>query len=591
MSGFEQAMQRINGMMFGQGPQADTYEDAQTNRAFQQQYLARMATDPANSFGGGVGALLTGVAARRAGNQAGVAEETGRNEANTAFQQILGGGYSAPAATVSTMNTPEPAVGGASEPIHDHPTTMGGGSGGPLASQFDAANMNPGAIAALQRLEAMTGGAFNINSAYRDPEHNVRVGGANRSEHMNGNAFDIDVSGMSEQDRQALIRQARAAGFGGVGVYNNALHFDVGAERNWGPSYRNESTPAWALDALGTPTNAEYQGSPQATMSTQNYTPQQQPDMARAGELANFISNPYAGEGQVALAQLMMQRMMTPDDPMAAIQMQMAQLQLDQARNPQPEPGFEVLMAPEIQELGLAPGAYQRAPDGRITEIGGGGVTVNTGDTGPSIGTIPQGYAAQLDPSDPSGYRLMPIPGGPEDTSAQDELRAGSQISTANLMSEDIGRATEMIAASPTLTTGFFGNMLSGVAGSQAADLSGLLDTIGANISFEALNAMRAQSPTGGALGNVTERELALLQATSGNISQSQSPEQLVYNLERLQTQMDEIVNGPTAPIPPAPPPPPVPQSIIDQGREGEWSQIWADAWQQFTPEEREAYR
>ena len=45
---------------------------------------------------------------------------------------------------------------------------------------------------------------------------------------------------------------------------------------------------------------------------------------------------------------------------------------------------------------------------------------------------------------------------------------------------------------------------------------------------------MREASPTGGALGQVSEREIAFLQALLGDLEQSRNPEILMYNLERL---------------------------------------------------------
>jgi len=52
--------------------------------------------------------------------------------------------------------------------------------------------------------------------------------------------------------------------------------------------------------------------------------------------------------------------------------------------------------------------------DAEVTRMqrSGVNVNVNTGANGPEIGTIPQGYAVVRDPSNPSGYRLEPIPGG-----------------------------------------------------------------------------------------------------------------------------------------------------------------------------------
>ena len=45
-----------------------------------------------------------------------------------------------------------------------------------------------------------------------------------------------------------LDRQVRR--FRGIGVYDNALHFDVGADRAWGASYSRDSLPAWAAGAV-----------------------------------------------------------------------------------------------------------------------------------------------------------------------------------------------------------------------------------------------------------------------------------------------------------------------------------------------------
>jgi len=45
---------------------------------------------------------------------------------------------------------------------------------------------------------------------------------------------------------------------------------------------------------------------------------------------------------------------------------------------------------------------------------------------------------------------------------------------------------------------------------------------------------MRDESPTGGALGQVSELELITLQATLGSLDLNQSEEQLINNLERL---------------------------------------------------------
>jgi hypothetical protein len=89
-------------------------------------------------------------------------------------------------------------------------------------------------------------------------------------------------------------------------------------------------------------------------------------------------------------------------------------------------------------------------------------------------------------------------------------------------------------------TAGFFGSTTNFVPGSPSADLKADLLTIQANAGFDKLQEMRDNSPTGGALGQVSERELALLQATWSNLEQSQSPEQLRQRLQEFSQQIED---------------------------------------------------
>ena len=60
-----------------------------------------------------------------------------------------------------------------------------------------------------------------------------------------------------------------------------------------------------------------------------------------------------------------------------------------------------------------------------------------------------------------------------------------------------------------------------------ARNLNATLDTIKANLSFNELAKMRANSPTGGALGSIAVRELDLLGSTVASLDQAQSQEEL----------------------------------------------------------------
>ena len=69
------------------------------------------------------------------------------------------------------------------------------------------------------------------------------------------------------------------------------------------------------------------------------------------------------------------------------------------------------------------------------------------------------------------------------------------------------------------------------IGGTDAANLRQAITTIESSIGFDRLKKMREESPTGGALGQVSERELSLLNASLGSLSQMQSKEQLRTNL------------------------------------------------------------
>ena len=79
-------------------------------------------------------------------------------------------------------------------------------------------------------------------------------------------------------------------------------------------------------------------------------------------------------------------------------------------------------------------------------------------------------------------------------------------------------------------------------AGSARRTAEELIKTIKANIGFDRLNQMRQESPTGGALGNITEQELAFLQSVLGSIDLSQKDEAILANLTRLEKIYNNII-------------------------------------------------
>lgn len=79
-------------------------------------------------------------------------------------------------------------------------------------------------ILKLEELRYALGGkALVINSGYRSPAHNKRVGGASKSQHLYGKAADIKVRGVTP----ATVYRAADKIFNGVGRYNTFTHVDT----------------------------------------------------------------------------------------------------------------------------------------------------------------------------------------------------------------------------------------------------------------------------------------------------------------------------------------------------------------------------
>jgi spore germination cell wall hydrolase CwlJ-like protein len=122
--------------------------------------------------------------------------------------------------------------------------------------------------------------------------------------------------------------------------------------------------------------------------------------------------------------------------------------------------------------------------------------------------------------------------------------REKEEKKVANIVIEDVDRAIKEIDNAILPTTGAVGGILSNVGGTAARNVRALVDTVKANAGFAELQKMRNNSPTGGALGNVSEREIAYLQATIGNLEQSQDDKQLKDNLRRVKNAYLDIIHG-----------------------------------------------
>ena len=274
--------------------------------------------------------------------------------------------------------------------------------------------------------------------------------------------------------------------------------------------------------------------------------------------LAEVMGSPFASAGERFLAQSLIQQQLSLMDPMAQMQLAQMQMEMQQMQNPQGQ--YSVLSPAEVLQLGLPPGAYQRGPNGQISTIGGGGVTVNTGDAGQQVGTIPSGYAIVPDPNSPAGYTMHPIPGGPEDRSGADAAAAQRETDEASVVLQQIEAIRGTIGSGSLLTgdmpeVGVWGERLGrwGV-NQEATDTANRLETLKSAVAFDRLQAMRDASPTGGALGAVSDMEMGLLQSSLGSLDPTSSPEVILQTLDTIAGIMQKFAAYPSAGEAPAGP-------------------------------------
>lgn len=218
-----------------------------------------------------------------------------------------------------------------------------------------------------------------------------------------------------------------------------------------------------------------------------------------------------------------------------------------------PDPGYQMVSPEEVARLGLPEGAYQRGADGKISKIGGGGVTVNNDLGGPELGKLSTDYGYIMDPAtgkpviDPATGlpKAAPVPGSPAaqgiaEAAATDARADSNRNTSTSVITSAASRARE--AAEQRVVGGLMGAAAAYNPGSQNAEVYRQNEVLKSNAKVENLNAMRAASKTGGALGSVTEKEAQMLADKSGALDPA-SPNYL-RDLDDYERTLLQVVHG-----------------------------------------------
>jgi hypothetical protein len=191
-------------------------------------------------------------------------------------------------------------------------------------------------------------------------------------------------------------------------------------------------------------------------------------------------------------------------------------------------------------------------------KLGGGGTTVDT----MNADLIPKGLTVTPDPENPTQPLVRDgqivtteIQGGPaqqdrlarEQAAAEEAAKQGvladkatlrneqevvRNNSTMRLLSDVYDRSLGFVSgAIPSKARGIIADIF---AGSEAGQAKGQLEGVQVNIFTQELAAMRESSPTGAAVGNVTEGERAALASAYGKLDVGGDPAVLQQNLRAI---------------------------------------------------------
>ena len=125
-----------------------------------------------------------------------------------------------------------------------------GGGNVKIDSDVDT-NINTSLQSKIDAIASEYGKSFTIVSGYRDPKHNKKAGGADKSEHMNHNAVDIHLDDKSIESTLKFVAISSKNGIGGIGVYKpGVVHIDIGSRRYWGRDHTSATLPSWAKSTI-----------------------------------------------------------------------------------------------------------------------------------------------------------------------------------------------------------------------------------------------------------------------------------------------------------------------------------------------------
>jgi hypothetical protein len=263
--------------------------------------------------------------------------------------------------------------------------------------------------------------------------------------------------------------------------------------------------------------------------------------------LANSgYSSRRRGFGEILGTSMLQSRQMAAEAAQQKLREQYMQAQIQAMNAPGAAPQRRIVRGPDgldYYEDGTrvlpnvqAPAAMPKPRESRTVNVGN---MMRTEEFNPETGRW-EVIAGEYRP-DPTKPGVEVEPGSARDLenkAAAEKAKAAAQsrILKARSVISTVDRAINSINAK---TAGAGGALMRNLPGTGAVDLASDIETITANLSFDELANMRAQSTSGGALGAIAVRELDLLGSTVASLKQEQSPPRLRENMQKIRYHYD----------------------------------------------------
>ena len=124
-----------------------------------------------------------------------------------------------------------------------------------------------------------------------------------------------------------------------------------------------------------------------------------------------------------------------------------------------------------------------------------------------------------------------------------------SRVTSANRVIGHMDRIAEMVIDNPSLVGGkgaavrMFPEWVQANIAGDTIELTGLIQTVEADVAFSRLQQMRIDSPTGGALGNVSNEELNLLKSALAKLNPNMKADAFLRQLDEVKFHYQKIID------------------------------------------------